>query len=126
LRALTNVEADEDDLYNDDEAVRALDAINQPLDLTSLVNQDDEIESMDESDELSLIGEDLVNQSLAEVTALLDQNIDTKDPSMMMEDQNSYEKRSKTTKRISFLVPSNNNPRIAVSSADDGSQFTDY
>ena len=68
------------------------------------------MESINESEELSIIGEDLVNQSLAEVTAILDQQMDL--------NGSETEIRSSSTKRISFLVPSDV-PHISLSSADE-------
>ncbi len=100
----------------------------------------EDVEDLDESDELSLIGEDLVNRSLAEVTAMLDQQtvtstsskdtsredriqVGTSGNSDKTPDQrrNAPQRNSARSKRISFLVPSSisNIPRISFSSADD-------
>jgi len=88
-------------------------AINQPIEVNTPNEEEEEVESLNESDELSMIGEDLVNQSLAEVTAILDQQMDL----------NEGEKQRPAGKRISFLVPTNI-PRISLSSADEGSQIS--
>jgi len=77
LRMLTNMESDQD--VNEEE-VKTLHSINQPLETN--VEEVTEDSSMDESDELSILGEDLVNRSLAEVTSLLDQQIDLNSESM--------------------------------------------
>ena len=99
---LTNMDSEQD--INEEE-VKTIQSINEPLE----TNVEEADSSMDESDELSILGEDLVNRSLAEVTSLLDQQIDlsetTKKPS------------SASAKRISFLVPSEV-PRISISSAN--------
>ena len=64
------------------------------------------------------LGEDLVNRSLAEVTSLLDQQIDLNNsgsvPGPGTSAGNGNERKS--TKRISFLVPTSV-PHISVSSA---------
>ena len=94
-------------------------SINQPLETN--VEEVTEDSSMDESDELSILGEDLVNRSLAEVTSLLDQQIDlseSKKPSAMATSAAAATPTTSgsATKRISFLVPSDV-PRISISSA---------
>ena len=105
LRMLTHMESDQEDLVNEEE-VKTLREIHQPLVLSKeTMELEEEAESLTESDELSIIGEDLVNRSLAEVTSLLDQQLEL-----------SGEKEKKSTKRISFLVPTNV-PQISVSSA---------
>ena len=88
-----------------EEEVKTLQSINQPLE-TNVEEEGDS--SMDESDELSILGEDLVNRSLAEVTSLLDQQIDLS--------ETTKKSPSSSAKRISFLVPSDV-PRISISSA---------
>ena len=108
LRMLTNMESDQD--INEEE-VKTLHSINQPLETN--VEEVTEDSSMDESDELSILGEDLVNRSLAEVTSLLDQQIDLNSESNKKPLQ---QPSSAPTKRISFLVPSDV-PRISISSA---------
>ena len=114
LKVLTTMDQDEEELYNEDH-LRAIESINQPIEVNTPNDDDEEIESLNESDELSMIGEDLVNQSLAEVTAILDQQL-TVDGS---------KKTSSSTKRISFLVPSNAVPHsISLSSLDEGSVST--
>ena len=92
--------------------LRTIEAINQPLetDATTPNGEEEDMESINESEELSIIGEDLVNQSLAEVTAILDQQMDL--------NGSETEIRSSSTKRISFLVPSDV-PHISLSSADE-------
>ena len=108
---LTNIESDQEEMINEDE-VKTLRSINQPFihegNHEELEEEQEEIESLTESDELSMIGEDLVNRSLAEVTSLLDQQID------LNKKEPVTEKRS--AKRISFLVPTSV-PNISVSSA---------
>ena len=89
-------------------------SINQPIEVNTPNEEDEENDSLNESDELSMIGEDLVNQSLAEVTAILDQQLDLND---------GETKQRPAGKRISFLVPTNI-PRISLSSADEGSQIS--
>ena len=116
LRMLTNMESDQD--INEEE-VKTLQSINQPLETN--VEEVTEDSSMDESDELSILGEDLVNRSLAEVTSLLDQQIDlseSKKPSAMATSAAAATPTTSgsATKRISFLVPSDV-PRISISSA---------
>ena len=95
--------------------LRTIEAINQPLetDATTPNGEEEDMESINESEELSIIGEDLVNQSLAEVTAILDQQMDLNNGST-----SETEIRSASTKRISFLVPSDV-PHISLSSADE-------
>ena len=82
-------------------------------DATTPNGEEEDMESINESEELSIIGEDLVNQSLAEVTAILDQQMDLNNGST-----SETEIRSASTKRISFLVPSDV-PHISLSSADE-------
>merc|ERR1712107_609356 len=96
LKVLTTMDQDEEELYNEDH-LRAIEAINQPIEVNTPNEEEEEVESLNESDELSMIGEDLVNQSLAEVTAILDQQMDL----------NEGEKQRPAGKRISFLVPTN-------------------
>lgn len=117
LRMLTTMESDQEDMINEDE-IKALRSINQPLIMNPSLMQgpsqqqttEDEEESLTESDELSMIGEDLVNRSLAEVTSMLDQQLE-------ISSENEAKKASNnSTKRISFLVPTNM-PQISVSSA---------
>lgn len=111
------MESDQEDMINEDE-IKALRSINQPLIMNPSLMQgpsqqqttEDEEESLTESDELSMIGEDLVNRSLAEVTSMLDQQLE-------ISSENEAKKASNnSTKRISFLVPTNM-PQISVSSA---------
>lgn len=108
---LTNMESDQD--VNEEE-VKTLHSINQPLETN--VEEVTEDSSMDESDELSILGEDLVNRSLAEVTSLLDQQIDLNSESMKKPTTSTSSSAPPPTKRISFLVPSDV-PRISISSA---------
>ena len=109
---LTNMESDQD--VNEEE-VKTLHSINQPLETN--VEEVTEDSSMDESDELSILGEDLVNRSLAEVTSLLDQQIDLNSESLKKPTTStSASSAPPPTKRISFLVPSDV-PRISISSA---------
>ena len=73
------MESDQEDMINEEE-IQTLRSIQKPLTThtqpeTEEENSNDE-GSLTESDELSMIGEDLVNRSLAEVTSLLDQQID--------------------------------------------------
>ena len=100
----------ESDQDINEEEVKTLHSINQPLETN--VEEVTEDSSMDESDELSILGEDLVNRSLAEVTSLLDQQIDLNSES----NKKPLQPSSAPTKRISFLVPSDV-PRISISSA---------
>ena len=110
----------ESDQDINEEEVKTLQSINQPLETN--VEEVTEDSSMDESDELSILGEDLVNRSLAEVTSLLDQQIDlseSKKPSAMATSAAAATPTTTSgsaTKRISFLVPSDV-PRISISSA---------
>ena len=111
---LTNIESDQEELINEEE-VKTLQSINQPF-IDHNDNEEDledEQGSLTESDELSMIGEDLVNRSLAEVTSLLDRQIDLNGDSKRKH-ETATEKR--TQKRISFLVPTTV-PNISVSSA---------
>ena len=106
------MESDQEELCNEDE-VKAIREIRQPI----AVHEEEDEESMDESDELSLLGEDLVNRSLAEVTALLDSQMDlNSSTSTKMTSEAATATEKKSTKRISFLVPTNV-PRISISSA---------
>lgn len=112
---LTTMESDQEDMINEDE-IKALRSINQPIIMNpSLLQQnreeEDEDESLTESDELSMIGEDLVNRSLAEVTSMLDQQLE-----IASDNERKTNNSSSSTKRISFLVPTNM-PQISVSSA---------
>ena len=110
---LTTMDTEQD---MNEEEVKTLQSINQPLE-TNVEETEEADSSMDESDELSILGEDLVNRSLAEVTSLLDQQIDLSETTGMKKMNSS----SASAKRISFLVPSDV-PRISISSAsaDEG------
>ena len=125
LRMLTTMESDQEDMINEEE-IQTLRSIQKPLAThpqpeTEEENSNDE-GSLTESDELSMIGEDLVNRSLAEVTSLLDQQIDlnhggTSGTGLTSSGNGNNETTRKTTKRISFLVPTSVCPQISVSSA---------
>jgi len=125
LRTLTSIETDDDELLYNEAEVQALRSIREPLigvDPNAQHDEEEDLESMDESEELSMIGEDLVNRSLAEVTALLDQQISLNKAS------SASNGRSKSAKRISFLVPTEI-PRVSISSAasaEEGSQIFDH
>ena len=122
---LTTMESDQEDMINEEE-IQTLRSIQKPLTThpqpeTEEENSNDE-GSLTESDELSMIGEDLVNRSLAEVTSLLDQQIDlnhggTSGTGLTSGGNGNNETTRKTTKRISFLVPTSVCPQISISSA---------
>ena len=123
LRMLTTMESDQEDMINEEE-IKTLRSIQQPLAVNPATETEEESNdegSLTESDELSMIGEDLVNQSLAEVTSLLDRQLDftlnsgagARSTSAGGDDSAPR----KTTKRISFLVPTSVCPQISISSA---------
>ena len=122
LRMLTTMESDQEDMINEEE-IKTLRSIQQPLAVNPATETEEESndESLTESDELSMIGEDLVNQSLAEVTSLLDRQLDLNNPGARSISAggsgNENEQPRKTTKRISFLVPTSVCPQISISSA---------
>ena len=130
---LTTMESDQEDMINE-EGIQTLRSIQKPLAThpqpeTEEENSNDE-GSLTESDELSMIGEDLVNRSLAEVTSLLDQQIDlnhggTSGTGLTSGGNGNNETTRKTTKRISFLVPTSVCPQISISSAGSVASVVD-
>ena len=120
---LTTMESDQEDMINEEE-IKTLRSIQQPLAVNPAATETEEEsndESLTESDELSMIGEDLVNQSLAEVTSLLDRQLDLNNAgarsSSAAGSANGNDPPRKTQKRISFLVPTSVCPQISISSA---------